>query len=76
MGNQTSIVGDDKKHLVDVLLENKVDLKFAFAPEHGFRGNVERGEKFGNDIDQKTGLPLFTLYGGNKNKIRLSIPSM
>ncbi|MGE8241930.1 MAG: exo-beta-N-acetylmuramidase NamZ domain-containing protein, partial [Sphingobacterium sp.] len=51
MGNQTSIVGDDKKHLVDALLENKVDLKFAFAPEHGFRGNVERGEKFGNDID-------------------------
>ncbi|TWI17521.1 uncharacterized protein YbbC (DUF1343 family) [Sphingobacterium siyangense] len=68
MGNQTSIVGPDKRHLVDVLLENKVDLKFAFAPEHGFRGNVERGEKFGNDIDQKTGLPLFTLYGGNKKQ--------
>lgn len=49
-------------------MDNKVDLKFAFAPEHGFRGNVERGEKFGNDIDQKTGLPLFTLYGGNKKQ--------
>lgn len=68
MGNQTSIVGSDKKHLVDVLIDNKIDLKFAFAPEHGFRGNVERGEKFGNDIDQKTGLPLFTLYGGNKKQ--------
>lgn len=68
MGNQTSIVGSDKKHLVDVLIDNKVDLKFAFAPEHGFRGNVERGEKFGNDVDQKTGLPLFTLYGGNKKQ--------
>lgn len=68
MGNQTSIVGADKKHLVDFLLENNVDLKFAFAPEHGFRGDVERGEKFGNDVDQKTGLPLFTLYGGNKKQ--------
>lgn len=68
MGNQTSIVGSDKKHLVDVLIDNKVDLKFAFAPEHSFRGNVERGEKFGNDVDQKTGLPLFTLYGGNKKQ--------
>ncbi len=68
MGNQTSIVGADKKHLVDVLIDNKVGLKFAFAPEHGFRGNVERGEKFGNDVDQKTGLPLFTLYGGNKKQ--------
>src|SRR5690606_2667704 len=45
-----------------------VDLKFAFAPEHGFRGDVERGEKFGNDVDKKTGLPLFTLYGGNKKQ--------
>src|SRR5690606_22027979 len=36
MGNQTSIVGLDQRHLVDVLLEHEVDLKFAFAPEHGF----------------------------------------
>src|SRR5690606_24653744 len=40
MGNQTSVVGNE--HLVDVLLENKVDIKFAFAPEHGFRGDIER----------------------------------
>lgn len=65
MGNQTSVVGADNEHLVDVLLREKVDLKFAFAPEHGFRGDVERGEKVSNDVDQKTGLPLFTLYGGN-----------
>lgn len=64
MGNQTSIVGD--KHLVDVLLENKVDLKFAFAPEHGFRGDIERGEKVSNDVDAKTGLTLHSLYGKNE----------
>lgn len=63
MGNQTSIVGD--KHLVDVLLENNVDLKFAFAPEHGFRGTIERGEKVDNDVDTKTGLTLHSLYGKN-----------
>lgn len=63
MGNQTSIVGDT--HLVDFLFENGVDLKFAFAPEHGFRGEVERGEKFSNDRDLKTGLPLYSLYGKN-----------
>lgn len=65
MGNQTSIVGPEKKHLVDVLLENNVDLKFAFAPEHGFRGNIERGEAVSNDVDEKTGLPLYSLYGKN-----------
>ncbi|MDR2293070.1 MAG: DUF1343 domain-containing protein [Prevotellaceae bacterium] len=63
MGNQTSVVG--KKHLVDVLLENGVDLKFVFALEHGFRGTVERGEEISNEVDAKTGLPVFKLYRGN-----------
>ena len=61
MGNQTSIVGPSKEHLVDVLLREGVDLKFGFAPEHGFRGDIERGEKVSNDKDTKTGLPLYTL---------------
>ncbi|HLR01093.1 MAG TPA: DUF1343 domain-containing protein [Sphingobacterium sp.] len=68
MGNQTSIVGKEKKHLVDVLFENEVDLRFAFAPEHGFRGEIERGEAVSNDVDEKTGLPLYTLYGGNEKQ--------
>lgn len=68
MGNQTSVVGAEKEHLVDVLLREEVDLKFAFAPEHGFRGDVERGEKVSNELDTKTGLPLFTLYGGNEKQ--------
>jgi Uncharacterized protein conserved in bacteria len=66
MGNQTSIVGPTKKHLVDVLLENGVNLQFAFAPEHGFRGNIERGEKVANEVDEQTGLPLYSLYGKNE----------
>jgi len=68
MGNQTSVVGEQKEHLVDVLVREGVDLRFAFAPEHGFRGEVERGEKVSNEVDEKTGLPLFTLYGGNEKQ--------
>lgn len=64
MGNQTSIVGN--RHLVDVLLEEGVELKFAFAPEHGFRGDIERGEKVSNEVDVQTGLPLYSLYGKNE----------
>lgn len=63
MGNQTSRVGEE--HLVDVLLKEGVNLKFVFAPEHGFRGDIERGERVRNDIDFKTGLPLYSLYGKN-----------
>lgn len=68
MGNQTSIVGQDREHLVDVLLREEVDLRFAFAPEHGFRGEIERGEKVSNEVDEQSGLPLFTLYGGNEKQ--------
>lgn len=68
MGNQTSIVGEDQKHLVDVLFDENVDLRFAFAPEHGFRGKVERGEKVSNEVDAETGLPLFSLYGKNEKQ--------
>jgi len=64
MGNQTSVVGNE--HLVDVLIREGVDIKFAFAPEHGFRGDIERGEKVSNEFDSKTGLPLYTLYGKNE----------
>lgn len=63
MANQTTVVKD--KHLVDILLENGIDLKFAFIPEHGFRGTIERGENVNNDVDSKTGLPLYSLYGEN-----------
>src|SRR5690606_22807166 len=45
MGNQTSIVGADQRHLVDVLLDNDGYGKLAFAREHGFRWNFERCEK-------------------------------
>ncbi len=68
MANQTSVVGDSLIHLADYLLAEKVDLKFVFAPEHGFRGEIERGEKVGNEVDAKTKLPLHSLYGGNEKQ--------
>lgn len=68
MGNQTSVLYEGKEHLVDVLLRERIALQFVFAPEHGFRGEIERGEKVSNDTDERTGLPLFTLYGGNERQ--------
>jgi uncharacterized protein YbbC (DUF1343 family) len=68
MGNQTTVTSANLEHLADVLQREKVDLRFAFAPEHGFRGEIERGEKVSNDRDKKSGLPLYTLYGGNEKQ--------
>ncbi|MFZ9239525.1 MAG: exo-beta-N-acetylmuramidase NamZ domain-containing protein, partial [Chitinophagaceae bacterium] len=62
--NQTSMVGE--KHLVDILLENNVSIKKIFGPEHGFRGVADAGEKVGNYIDTKTGIPVISLYGAKQ----------
>lgn len=67
VANQTSLlVNSDNMHVVDFLLENGVDVKKVFVPEHGFRGDVDAGEKVDNSIDSKTGLPVISLYGNNK----------
>jgi uncharacterized protein YbbC (DUF1343 family) len=63
--NQTGILSD-KTHVVDFLLEKKVDLQTIFAPEHGFRGTADAGEHIVDGKDQKTGLPIISLYGDNK----------
>lgn len=62
--NQTSTVG--KSHLVDTLRKLGVDIKVIFGPEHGFRGTADAGEKIGNYTDQKTGIPVVSLYGSKR----------
>ncbi|WP_299148967.1 DUF1343 domain-containing protein [uncultured Dokdonia sp.] len=53
-------------HLVDSLLSMGVTIKKVFSPEHGFRGNVDAGEKVKDGKDPKTGLNIISLYGKNK----------
>ena len=62
--NPSSLVGE--QHLVDVLLENKVEVIRIMAPEHGFRGKANAGEYVKDGIDAKTGLPIVSLYGKHK----------
>lgn len=52
-------------HLVDTLLKSGIMLKKIFAPEHGFRGNAEAGAAIKSGIDEKTKLPVISLYGKN-----------
>lgn len=63
VANQTSMVG--QTHLIDTLISSGIDVKKVFAPEHGFRGNADAGEKVKNGKDKKTGLPILSLYGKN-----------
>lgn len=69
IANQTSVIfnsEDRYTHLVDSLLNLKIDIKKVFAPEHGFRGQADAGEKVKDGLDSKTGLPLISLYGKNR----------
>jgi uncharacterized protein YbbC (DUF1343 family) len=36
------------------------------APEHGFRGEAPDGEKIEDSKDEKTGIPIVSIYGSNK----------
>ena len=64
VANQTSMI--NSTHLVDSLLSLKIDVEKIFCPEHGFRGIADAGATINNEIDQKTNLPLISLYGDNK----------
>ena len=62
--NQTA-VDRAKKPGIDLIAAHK-DLKLValFAPEHGIRGTIAAGDKIENEVDSKTGVPVYSLYGG------------
>ena len=68
VAHQSSLIftSHKQKHLVDLLLENKIDIKCVFAPEHGFRGIADAGEKIDDSKDPLTHLPIYSLYGKNR----------
>lgn len=61
LANQTSTAGE--RHLVDMLLSNKIKIKVIFAPEHGFRDLADAGATIEDGRDKITGLPIISLYG-------------
>ncbi len=64
--NHTGIAYD--KHVVDLLIEKGVNVVTIYSPEHGFRGNADAGEKVGSSVDEKTGIPILSLYGNKENE--------
>ncbi|NCC09031.1 MAG: DUF1343 domain-containing protein [Bacteroidia bacterium] len=68
--NHTGMVGN--KHLLDLLLENQFNVVAIFSPEHGFRGTADAGEQVASSKDQKTGVPILSLYNGKSSKPALA----
>ena len=50
------------QHILDALIEHGADVTAIFSPEHGFRGTADAGESVDSSVDEKTGVPILSLY--------------
>ncbi|MBE6225421.1 MAG: DUF1343 domain-containing protein, partial [Bacteroidales bacterium] len=58
---------------VDILANAPgVELVALYGPEHGVRGDIHAGDKVSDEVDPKTGVPVYSLYG----KTRKPTPEM
>lgn len=63
--NQTGL--DSHGNATIDLLHNHPDINLValFSPEHGIRGKAAAGEHVDDTADEKTGLPVYSLYGAH-----------
>ena len=70
VGVVTNHTGCDQQgaRTIDLLRNKNINVTTIFVPEHGLKGNVAAGETVDNSVDEKTGLPVQSLYvaGGAK----------
>ena len=67
LANHTAMFSAEE-HLVDMLCREEIDLVGIFSPEHGFRGSGEAGASVGNSVDERTGVPILSLYDGRTKR--------
>jgi uncharacterized protein YbbC (DUF1343 family) len=64
--NQTGVTS----HLVNIVdaiqANGRICVKAIYSPEHGLRGDRPAGAYVSSYIDQRTGLPVYSLYGPQK----------
>ena len=64
LSNHTGVAGGI--HTLDRLIEAGMHVTAIFSPEHGFRGSAGAGDKVGDSVDEKTGVPILSLYDGKR----------
>jgi uncharacterized protein YbbC (DUF1343 family) len=67
VGLITNPTGVDSKlqSTIDIL-QSEVDLVKLYSPEHGVRGDIQAGDQVDNYMDEKSKLPVYSLYGKSK----------
>jgi len=68
--NHTAV--DERGHTTIDLLHDAADVRLTalFAPEHGLRGAARGGARIASGVDEKTGVRIFSLYGGTRTPTR------
>ena len=65
--NQTGVTSQ-LESIVDAVRRNPaICLKAIYAPEHGFRGDRPAGAYVPSYVDERTGLPVYSLYGPTRH---------
>jgi uncharacterized protein YbbC (DUF1343 family) len=67
---------DSKKNTSIDLLNQSYKLTTLFGPEHGVRGAAQAGVHVGDDMDEKTGCPMYSLYGKNRKPTKEMLTSV
>ncbi len=64
-------VSSDLEQTIDILANAPgVQLVALYGPEHGVRGDNEAGKAVESQVDKRTGIPVFSLYGKTRKPTR------
>ena len=64
--NQTGVDRAGTLSIDRLAASDAVELVALFSPEHGIRGAAAPGEKIASGTDERTGLPIHSLYGDTR----------
>jgi uncharacterized protein YbbC (DUF1343 family) len=65
--NQSGVTSQGDSIVDALLARTNVKIKALFAPEHGLRGDRPAGESVSSYVDERTGLPVYSLYGATRH---------
>jgi len=72
--NPTGVDGS-LRSTIDILHAN-VNLTALFGPEHGVRGDFSAGDHVGDQVDARTGIPVYSLYGSSRKPSKESLENV
>jgi uncharacterized protein YbbC (DUF1343 family) len=64
--NQSAVTSDGASGIDLLHASPDVQLVALYGPEHGLRGGIEGGVRIASGVDERTGIPVHSLYGSTQ----------